>query len=348
MYQGLENLWSKMAPALSPLGLLYGEIMRLRRWAYTRGLQPSYRPRAFVISVGNLSLGGEGKTPLVCSLARFLKEKGLRVAILSRGYRGRSRGVVFASRGAGPLEDPELVGDEAYLLALESKVPVVVARDRVQGAFWAIKEFEAEVLLLDDGFQHLRLGRDLDLVVFSATQKTLEERVFPAGRLREPKSALSQADALVVTKTNLAPEAAQALASKLSQFGRPVFEVPFLYGRPYLLTDPRQEAVAPSYFVFCGLADPASFLTAAQKVGPVRGFWALPDHVHYRPGLIKKIKQAQERAGAAALLTSTKDAVKLLPFGRELGPCYVLPAEAYLGKELKNFVWERLKGHTCA
>ncbi len=338
----LERLWLKVAPALSPLGAIYGSFMRLRRRAYACGLLPAYRPRARVISVGNLSLGGEGKTPVVLYLARFLKEKGLRVAILTRGYRGRAKGVVVASRGEGPLEPPEVIGDEAYLLASRSRVPVMVARDRVLGAFWAIKEFEAEVLILDDGFQHLRLERDLDLVLFSATQKSLSERVFPAGRLREPKEALSWASAFVITKEDLAPKAAEELSQGLKPFGKPVFRLRFSFSRPNPLDEAPNEPPG-GYFAFCGVGDPLSFKLAAERAGRLLGFLPLPDHVRYHTRLLKKIKREGQRCGAKAYLTTEKDAVKLLPLDERPRPCYVLPVDVVPEKAFEDFVLSALR-----
>ncbi len=346
MWANWEKIWTFVSPALWPFGLIYGGLMYLRRIAYAKGFFPAYRPRAVVIGVGNLSLGGEGKTPLVCWLAEHLRQMGLRVAILTRGYKGRAKGVVFASRGEGPLKTPTEIGDEAYLLALKTKVPVVVARDRVQGAFWAIKEFEAEVLILDDGFQHLRLERDLDLVVFSATCNSLKEKPFPAGRLREPKSALKAACAFVLTKTNLAD--ASQLRAALAPLGKPIFEAPFIAQRPYLLNHPAQKAPAGvSFLAFAGLGDPQAFKRSAERTGEICAFLPLPDHVTYTPRLIEKLRRLRDRCGAQAFLTTEKDAVKLAHFGEKLSPCYVLPTEAAPEQSFAEFITTQLKKLGC-
>ncbi|NPA49223.1 MAG: tetraacyldisaccharide 4'-kinase, partial [Thermodesulfobacteria bacterium] len=238
----------------------------------------------------------------------------------------------------------EEIGDEAYLLAAKSRSPVMVARDRVQGAFWAIKEFEAEVLILDDGFQHLRLERDLDLVLLSARKNPFRERVFPAGRLREPLKVLWEADALVITKTNEAPEQGARLEERLRGFKKPVFKAPFETGAPYLLGKRETQGEPPSpLLAFCGLGDPRSFLLAAEKTGEIAGFISLPDHVAYTPKLIERLLSARKKAGATAFLTTEKDAVKLLPFVEKLQPCYVLPLETRPEKELEAFILERLR-----
>ncbi len=342
----LEKAWVRTAPLLFPLGYLYGKLMLLRRRAYRQGLLPAYRPRAFVISVGNLSLGGEGKTPLALWLAEFLKNKGFRVAILTRGYKGKVKGPAVAGRGEGPLLGPEDIGDEAYLLATRSKCPVMVAKDRVQGAFWAIKEFEAQVLILDDGFQHLRLERDLDLVLFSARKDLFSERVFPAGRLREPLEVLNSADAFLITKANEAPRQAKTLARRLKPFGKPCFKIPFQSGKPYPLgveDSGRKSLSTMSIFAFAGLGDPESFRLAAEKIAPLAGFLALPDHVCYTTEVVARLRQLRLEKGAQAFLTTEKDAVKLGPFVKDLSPCYVLPLKAIPGKDFEEFLLAEIR-----
>ena len=340
----LEKFWRQLAPFLSPLGLLYGKFMLIRRKAYRRGLFAAYRPRAFVISVGNITLGGEGKTPLVLWLASFLKARGIRAAILTRGYKGRFKGPAIASRGEGPLFGPDAIGDEAYLLALKSRSPVMVARDRVQGAFWAIKEFEAEVLILDDGFQHLRLERDLDLLLFSALRDPFKEKVFPAGRLREPLSVLKGASAFILTKTNLARDEGKRLFKRLTPFEKPVFKIPYLNQGPYPLGKEQTKPLPRRVFAFAGLGDNTSFYESLKglNISPV-GFRALPDHVSYTPTLIRSLLDEAQRLGAEALLTTEKDAVKLLTFKDELKSCYVLPLEASPGRDFEEFVLQKIR-----
>ncbi len=334
-----KTLWQVVSSALTPMGWLWGRLMLARRRAYQIGFFPAYRPRAKVISVGNLTLGGEGKTPLVLWLARFLARKS-RVVILTRGYKGRLKGPVVASRGEGPLFSPEEIGDEAFLLAQQAKVPVMVARDRVAGAFWAQKEFEAEILILDDGFQHLRLERDLDLVLFSASSHPEKERLFPAGRLREPLSVLSQASAFVVTKTNLLVENL-ALLNFLKKFRAPVFRIPYLLGEPYLL-EGSSKGLPPKVVAFCGLAQGESFFRGLEAKGiELRARLSFADHHRYSPRDLKKLRSLAEKH-AAPLATTEKDAVKLFPFARDLPPCYVFPLNPAPGEEFARFVTERL------
>ncbi len=342
----MEKIWSKVAPLFAPLGFLYGVLMLLRRKAYRKGFLAAYRPRALVISVGNLTLGGEGKTPLVLWLANFLEAKGIRAAILTKGYRGKLKGPAIASRGEGPLLRPDEIGDEAFLLALKSKSPVMVARDRVQGAFWAIKEFEAEILILDDGFQHLRLERDLDLVLFSAEKNHLAQRVFPAGRLREPWAVLKEASALLLTKINQAGEVDKALYKKLKSFQKPLFRIPYKHLRPYLLGKPGEgpSTLPFKIFAFAGLGDNHSFCRSLKDLGcEIVGFWPFPDHVKYNKQLVEHLLKKAKALKAEAFLTTEKDAVKLLEFQKLLKPCYVLPLEPAPGRDFEEFILQRIR-----
>ena len=345
----LEPLWQALAPLLSPLGWSWGYLMRFRRRLYEEGFLPAYRPRAKVISIGNPTLGGEGKTPLVIWLANFLRQKGHNLAILTRGYGGRVKGPLVVSRGEGPLFPPEEVGDEAFLLALRTRVPLMVAKDRVAGAFWAQKEFEAEILLLDDGFQHLRLERDLDLVLVAADHDLEREGVFPSGRLREPLSALTRAHAFLITKTNLLPENLH-LYPYLKRFQKPIFRIPYQMGQPYPLdhllsgdltsTPPLRKK---DVIAFCGLGRAQGFFLGLEKAGyRLVERLSFGDHHRYSPEDLNLLISLREKHGVP-LVTTEKDAVKLFPFVDELLPCYVFPVNPLPGADFERFVSQALE-----
>jgi tetraacyldisaccharide 4'-kinase len=197
MERALTRLWygnSGGAALLQPLAWLYGSAMAVRRSAYSRGWFASHRIARPVIVVGNLTVGGTGKTPLTVWLATSLRERGFKVGIVSRGY-GRSE---TAPRAVEPEDDWRIVGDEPLLLRRHSGCPTVVGADRVAAAQKLVEQ-GVDVILADDGLQHLRLKRDFELVVVDGARGFGNERLLPAGPLREGTSRLATADAVVVT-----------------------------------------------------------------------------------------------------------------------------------------------------
>src|SRR5205085_1292253 len=194
---------------LAPLGTLYGALVRTRLRLYRSGLLKTENVGAPVISVGNITAGGTGKTPLVEWAARALAGEGRRACVLTRGYgRADERRRVVASDGRSVLADARECGDEPRLLAekLLGAASVVCDRDRVAAARWAREHLGAEVFVLDDGFQHLRIARDLDIVTLDATAPWGGRAMLPRGRLREPASGLSRADCVVITRAELAAD----------------------------------------------------------------------------------------------------------------------------------------------
>ncbi|MDI6790043.1 MAG: tetraacyldisaccharide 4'-kinase [Thermodesulfobacteriota bacterium] len=186
---------------LSPLGYLYGQVMRLRSRFYEFGLFKTRSLACRVISIGNLTLGGTGKTPLTIWLARYLKGKGQKVAIVSRGYRAKNkRPVSIVSDGQRILLGPDEAGDEPFMMARNLPgVPLLTGKERFLVGMRAIEDFSPDVVLLDDGYQHLGLDRDLNLLLLRTVKPFGKGRVFPAGTLREPLSALKRADAFILT-----------------------------------------------------------------------------------------------------------------------------------------------------
>ncbi|MBI5341956.1 MAG: tetraacyldisaccharide 4'-kinase [Deltaproteobacteria bacterium] len=297
---------------------MIGPFAGWRRSLYGAGVFRSESLPRPVISVGNLSVGGSGKTPHVQFLASWLTELGMKVAVLSRGYGRRSKGVVWVSRGDGPAVSAEIGGDEPVLLAiLLPGVPVLVGESRAEAGRECLRCREVDAFLLDDGFQHLSLRRDADLLLVEAEGGLGNRRTLPLGPLREPAESARFADALVVTKC---ADAAQGEKSASA--------VPFPSDRPRAFSRLVARATVDRHGVesplsgggeevvaFSGLARNGQFLETLRASGyAVRKFFPFGDHHRYRPAELKEIASA---AGGAPVLTTEKDLVRIsgpLPF----------------------------------
>ena len=198
---------------LSMASKIYGGGVKLRQKLYQKGLVKSKRLPCMVISVGNLSVGGTGKTPMTIYLANLIQDFGNKAVVISRGYKGRAEkagGIV--SDGKVLLMGPETAGDEPYMMAVKLKnVPVIVGKNRFEAGMLAVRTFKPEVLVLDDAFQHLKLERDLDLVLLDCQRPFGNGHMLPRGIMREPVSALSRADALILTRSDVVPDAKKVI-----------------------------------------------------------------------------------------------------------------------------------------
>ncbi len=275
-----------------------------------------YRKRARrldrpVISVGNLHWGGTGKTPLVAAIAADLNRRGLRVAILSRGYGSQGTGVRLAGQGEG--NDPAQVGDEPLLLArLLPEVRVFVCPDRYEAGRQAQSgDPSPDLFLLDDGFSHLRLHRDLDLLAFPASDPYGGGRLFPSGRLREPLDSAARAHAVVLTGTGAAE--GPRLAHELEPYGfkGPGFSAPTEIGDPRSL-DGERVAEGTRVLLVSGIARPRRFRASAESRGlEIAGEIAFRDHHPYPEPSLRKIAASFAACGAGQVLVTGKDRVKL-------------------------------------
>lgn len=314
---------------MSLLSGVYGRATRLRRAWYRRHPDRVRRLSQPVVSVGNLVVGGSGKTPIVASLARLLAAAGERPAILSRGYGRRhgSREALVVSDGRSLLATPEASGDEPYMLARAGLgVPVLVAADRYRAGQLAERQFGATVHLLDDGFQHLRLARAVNLL--AVARRDLDEQVLPSGRLREPLDAATSADALLVAGTD---EDGEAIGRRLGV--ELVFRVALLFGTAALL-DPLGAALpaaaARRVVAVAGIARPERLFAALRAEGwEVVRELVFRDHHWFSAGDLASIERTAREAGVGIVMTTEKDAARLaaLPAARRLTWAY-LPMRA--------------------
>lgn len=307
---------------LAPLSWLYGLVNWVRIRLYAAGLFGSYRAAVPVISVGNLAAGGTGKTPVIDFIARYLLAQGRRVAIVSRGYGGEwQHGVQLVCGGKGPLLSPQQVGDEPYLLARRNpQALVLTARRRADGVRQAVAEYAAEVVLLDDGFQHRAVARDLDIVLLDARRPFGNGLPLPAGGLREFPSALRRGDLFILTRCPDEPIAALKLSG-------PVLHSRHLLSPTLLASDGRSCALdklqGQRGLAFAGIADPRSFFIAVRQRGLTLGkTLSFADHCRYNAEELEQLRKAAVEVDY--LITTEKDGVKLE--GLEFGvPCYQWP-----------------------
>lgn len=324
-----------------PLSPLYSGLMRLRALLYRQGILTSHHLPVPVLSIGNLTLGGTGKTPMVVAVVRLLLAMGRRPAVVSRGYGGQAKGKVnVVSDGREILLDPRLAGDEPHLLAQSLPgVPILTGVQRAEVARQAVKRFGVDIIVLDDGFQHLALYRDLDLVLFKAPEFLDNARVFPGGRLREPVAALSRAHGFILTTMN---EQYGEEAGRFSRFLHSRFPDRPVFTNAYAVEGLAEEASSRKFLAFCGLADPESFRSTLVQQGlAIVDFRTFSDHYAYTALDMAKLVCQARRIGADALITTEKDLVKVKDLTCEL-PVLALRVRFDLGDDFRRFIEERL------
>ena len=328
--------------ALAPFSALYGAVVRARLSLYRRAFLKSARVDAPVISVGNITAGGTGKTPLVGWLARVVAREGRRACVLSRGYGRRDeRERVVVSDGESLLAGADAGGDEPRLLAeqLLGAASVVSDADRAGAARWAIANLGAEVFILDDGFQHMRLARDLDIVTIDATAPWGGGYLLPRGRLREPTSGLRRADCVVITRAELIGDTGPLRdeIGRLTRGGALVLEssVRTTGVRPLDSASeihPDGVSTQPAA-AFCATGNPQAFFKHLRDDGHhLIHTRAFPDHHAFLQDDLDALVIKAESRGGRLLLTTAKDAVKLRSLRSRL-PIYVVEIEPVFDDE---------------
>ena len=313
-------------PVLVPLASLYAGGLALHRGLYRIGILKSHNLPRPVVSVGNLTAGGGGKTPIVMWLAETLAMKGVRPAILSRGYGREGDGI----RIVDPDGPWRIYGDEPSMMAGRlGEIPVVVSVNRRLAGLDLLQHRDVDLFILDDGFQHHALKRDLDIVAIDNHRRFGTGRLLPAGILREPVKRLQDADIVVVTKVVIPDPNFEKELTRLKDV--PVVWFDF---RPAGLVplDPSTEttetdASSGSALAFCGIAHPDGFRQSLKRAGiEVAGFITFPDHHTYSVEDISRIKAAAREAGVGRLVTTEKDAVRWPDHDPEI-PVYFLSME---------------------
>ena len=284
---------------------VYKPIINLRNRLYDKQWLKSYRLDVPVICVGNITAGGTGKTPMVVWLCRYLLQHGKKVAMLSRGYKGRDK-----------------TGNDEIQMIRQTlpEVSVVIDPDRVRGGREAIEKYHPDVIVLDDGFQHRRLRRDLDIVMIDCTCPFGYEALLPRGLLREPLEQLRRADAIVLSRSDLiSADELDAIKNRLNA-GETGKLIACCRHKPQALfcaddEIPLSELSSRKVAAFCGIGNPESFPATLNQLGAkviARKF--LPDHINYNETIVSQLSQWRRDSGADWLMTTHKDWVKLRQF----------------------------------
>lgn len=331
-----------------PLSPFYSLLMRVRAFLYERGVLKATQLPVPVISIGNLTMGGSGKTPMVLYVAELLKKNGVRSIIVSRGYGGQAtKPVNVVSDGRNILLDAHSAGDEPRMLAEALPgVPVITGAKKAEVAAQGIADFAPGIVILDDGFQHLALKRDINLVLFNSRMPLGNGRVFPGGDLREQTKALRRAHAFVITGADAKSDTFKKTLTKLFP-EKPVFEGRYAYTA--VLHSQKPGKHGPSFikgmklYGFCGIANPTVFEESLDKMGvQVVGFAGYQDHYNYQAADIARLAALAESAGAEGLIATEKDYVKLAGLIPQNMPVLALQRRVVMTEEFDRFVLERL------
>lgn len=335
---------------LLPLSLLYRAGVGARAFLYRLGLLKQRRLSTKVISVGNVTVGGTGKTPLVIYLAEKLNRQNEKVAILTRGYKRKKKEMIELTQMTRKSVNWRDTGDEPYLLAGRlSQVSILVSKNRVLSGRCAVEKLGSEILILDDGFQHLKLYRDLDVVVIDSSNPFGNGRLLPAGILREPTSSLKRADVFVLTKTDQVKDE-DGLIDKLRRYNPKASIVKSVYRFrsienlfDHSPVDP-EEMQNKKALAFSGIGNPVSFTNTLEQLGIViLGHRVFRDHYAYRKKDIFDLAEQARDLGADFIVTTEKDSVRI-PFINEPEiPFYVLTIDLKMISGEETLI-KRVKG----
>jgi tetraacyldisaccharide 4'-kinase len=286
-----------------------------------------------VVSVGNLTVGGTGKTPIVILLTEWLLAKGQRVAILSRGYKRASAvPYLLVSDGSRILADPSVAGDEPFLMAQRCPHAIVaVGADRVALGRWVLEQHSVDCIVLDDGFQHRSLHRDVDLVLLDATDAAGLDALLPSGRLREPLQGLDRASAVMITRAESRQDV-EAIQSRLQTVAYPYEDAIEVVFRPesfMAIISGEQQPVGwgrkKTAWLVSGIGNSRSFRRSAESIGlEILGETVFEDHHRYRDDEIRQIRTKVQANGSEIVLTTEKDGGKLSPFLLPSDPWWML------------------------
>ncbi len=311
---------------LSPFSFIYRFIINIRNYLFDKNYFTKTYVNAKVISVGNLTVGGSGKTPLVMHLTNYLKNRGKKVGVLSRGYGRKSNGYILTSKENEILSDVNQAGDEIILVAQECNVATAVSEKRVDGAKKFLTDVNLDTIILDDGFQHRWIGKNFDILMieqrFLSNVNSFDQSLLPTGSMREPFDAISRADVVVINR-KFSPKITIPLKVKKYMMDKPIY---YTYYKVKDICDVKnnksydtKEFEGQNSLVVCGIAKPFSFLRSLTENNiNIHNKLCYKDHKSYTIKEVEEIRKTFYDTNSHSVLTTHKDAVKLMNYSKEL------------------------------
>ncbi len=310
---------------LFPLSLIYSLVIKVRNILFNNGFLKTVKVSAKVISIGNITVGGSGKTPAVIYLIELLKTMGINTGVLSRGYRRKTHGYLYVSNGSKIFTDVAHAGDEIYLVTEECNVPAAVCEKRVEGAQKLIKDSNVDAIVLDDAYQHRWIYRDINILIFDqrflVISKESQQQMLPMGLMREPFAECKRADIILINK-KFSPH--REIPSKINKHfdNKPVFYVGYkansfvdIKNHTHYKVD---EFIGQKSLVVCGIAKPHSFLSVLENSKiDISNKLLFTDHKDYDSKEISLIRKKFYDTNSYSVITTQKDAVKLKKFAKE-------------------------------
>ena len=349
---GITGWYSPVKIIAYVISFFYRLIINFRNWLYDHKILKEVTLPCPVISVGNITVGGTGKTPCVIMLAQMLQENGFKPAILSRGYGGKSiHPVNIVSDGHKILLDSETAGDEPFLIAQVLKgVPVITGAKRIVTGETVINQFGANVLICDDAMQHRKIFRDINLVLLDSQSLRVNNHILPRGRLREPITELKRASAFVLTRTDESQQTNNTIEKLVQNENIPIFmsihKPKDMVKGDYSAQWPISILAGKKVCAFCGIAKPDSFKKTLLDAGAqVLSFDIFSDHHRYNKNELEKIKTRFIDCRADFLISTQKDGTRLQELPEYLTMIYILRIELEIipsGESFKKFILGRL------
>jgi len=311
---------------LYPLVPVYAVLIKIRNWFFDIKIFKSQKVNAKIISVGNITVGGSGKTPMVIYLSNLLKQQGISAGVLSRGYGRKSKGYVLVSRGEDVLTTVDICGDEIYHTVQECKVPAAVSENRVLGAENLIQETKVEAIILDDAFQHRWIYRDINLLLceqrFLYDNSFTNQNLLPTGIMREPFESLKRADAIIINRKFSEIKEVPGHLKKYcddKKLFTAFYKAVCFYDVKKKTNYKIEDFEGQKSLVVSGIANPYSFINVLKKTNvDTQNQIIFRDHKYYTSKEVQRIRKEFYSTNSHSVVTTEKDAVKLSKYSKEL------------------------------